>query len=206
MVLIRKKLKNDEAKRKYHIIRKIHAFHVFPKTEYLTRSMALFCCKNWTRELMRTKTLFFSALKKKCIKLSEWVHKTHKLEGLTLSLNSHSLHGTILWIRRNWKVCILVSMTMLKGILKSFSKRFYLCSRLYSPGVQTYFAIALPCLNLSYPEISAANHGYIIPLLILYAVWGSPAESPTTHEQISYTWSILLCLRQNHALYLSKLI
>ncbi len=46
LVLIRKKLKNDKGKRKYHIIRKMHAFHVFPKTEYLTRSMALFFGKN----------------------------------------------------------------------------------------------------------------------------------------------------------------
>ncbi len=28
-----KKLKNDESERKYHIIRKMHAFHVFPKTD-----------------------------------------------------------------------------------------------------------------------------------------------------------------------------
>ncbi len=32
-----KKLKNDEGERKYHIIRKMNVFHVFPKTEYLTR-------------------------------------------------------------------------------------------------------------------------------------------------------------------------
>ncbi len=38
-----KKIKeNDEGERKYHIIRKMHAFHVFPMTEYLTRSVALF--------------------------------------------------------------------------------------------------------------------------------------------------------------------
>ncbi len=48
LVLIRNKLKNDEDERKYHIIRKMHAFHVFPKTEYLMRSMAVlfFVCKN----------------------------------------------------------------------------------------------------------------------------------------------------------------
>ncbi len=48
LILIRKKKKNDEGERKYHIIRKMHAFHVFPKTEYLMRSVALFfnCCKN----------------------------------------------------------------------------------------------------------------------------------------------------------------
>ncbi len=38
----KKKKKNDEGERKYHIIRKIDTFHVFPKTEYLTRSVALF--------------------------------------------------------------------------------------------------------------------------------------------------------------------
>ncbi len=58
LVLIRKKLKSDESERKYHIIRKMHAFLMFPKTKYLTKSLALFhCCKNEMRELMRTKTL-----------------------------------------------------------------------------------------------------------------------------------------------------
>ncbi len=47
VVLIRKKLKNDQGELKYHIIRKINAFHVFPKTEYLMRSVAFFFgCKN----------------------------------------------------------------------------------------------------------------------------------------------------------------
>ncbi len=40
--LITQKIKNDEGERKYHIIRKMHAFYMFPKTEYLMRSMALY--------------------------------------------------------------------------------------------------------------------------------------------------------------------
>ncbi len=36
------KLKNDEGEQKYHIIRKMQAFHVFPKIEYLMWSVALF--------------------------------------------------------------------------------------------------------------------------------------------------------------------
>ncbi len=42
LVLVRKKLTNDEGERKYYIIRKMHAFHMFPKTEYLMRRVALF--------------------------------------------------------------------------------------------------------------------------------------------------------------------
>ncbi len=34
--------KKDEGEQKYHIIRKMHVFHVFPNTEYLTRIVALF--------------------------------------------------------------------------------------------------------------------------------------------------------------------
>ncbi len=36
-----KQFRNDDGKPKYHIIRKIHAFHVFPKIDYLARSLAL---------------------------------------------------------------------------------------------------------------------------------------------------------------------
>ncbi len=38
----KKRKKNDKSERKYHIIRKMHAFHLFAKTKYLTRSVAHF--------------------------------------------------------------------------------------------------------------------------------------------------------------------
>ncbi len=63
------------------------------------------------------KALIFSQFFKKCIRLSEWKQYSHVLDGFTVSLKSHSLHGTILWIKRYWKVCILVSVTVMKGIL-----------------------------------------------------------------------------------------
>ncbi len=54
------------------------------------------------------KALVFSQFKKKkCMRLSEWKQYSHVLDGFTVSLKSHSLHGSILWINRCWKFCIL---------------------------------------------------------------------------------------------------
>ncbi len=55
-----KKKKNDKGKRKCHIIRKMHAFHVFPKTEYLTRSMALFGGSKLDKGADENQDFFFS--------------------------------------------------------------------------------------------------------------------------------------------------
>ncbi len=56
-----KKLKNDEGERKYHIIRKMHAFHVFPKTDYLTSMFFFFFFEKLNKGAGGNQNFFFTA-------------------------------------------------------------------------------------------------------------------------------------------------